>query len=50
LGSFVPPLARFEAFLRPIVQDLSPMLSLFFRPHFNRGFGPVRVDPDDLPS
>ena len=49
-GSFVPPLARSEAFLCPLVQDLCPMLSLFFRPHFNRGFGPVRLDPDDMPS
>jgi hypothetical protein len=55
LGSFVPPLARqfsfsFEAFRGPLVQDCCPMLSLFFWPHFNRGLGPVRVDPDDMPS
>src|ERR1700730_5811996 len=49
-GPFVPPIARFEAFRRPLVQDFCPMLSLFFRPHFNRGLGPVRLDPDDMPS
>jgi hypothetical protein len=54
-GSFVPPLARqfllsFGAFRRPLVQDCCPMLRLFFRPHFDRGLGPVRVDPDDMPS
>jgi hypothetical protein len=53
--SFVMPLARqflfsFEAFRRPLVQDCCPMLSLFFRPYFNRGLGPIRVDPDDMPS
>jgi hypothetical protein len=51
LGVIRPaPLARFEAFRRPLVQDFCPMLSLFFRPHFNRGLGPVRLDPDDMPS
>jgi hypothetical protein len=49
-GSFVPPLARFEAFRGPLVQDFCPMLGFFFRPYFNRGFGPVGIDPDDLPS
>jgi hypothetical protein len=52
---FVPPLARqfllsFEAFRRPLVQDCCPMLRLFFRPRFDRGLGPVRVDPGDIPS
>ena len=50
LGVIRPAPCRFEAFRRPLVQDLCPMLSLFFRPHFNRGFGPVRLDPDDMPS
>src|ERR1019366_7995207 len=54
-GSFVPPLARqfllsFEVFRCPLVQDCCPMLRLFFRPHFDRGLGPVRGDPDDMPS
>src|ERR1039458_6756653 len=53
--SFVMPLARqfsfsLEAFRSPLVQDFCPMLSFFFRPHLNRGFGPVRGDPDDMPS
>ena len=53
--SFVMPLARqfsfsLEAFRSPLVQDFCPMLSFFFRPRFNRGFGPVRGDPDDMPS
>src|ERR1035441_3856284 len=53
--SFVKPLARqfsfsLEAFRSPLVQDFCPMLSFFFRPHLNRGFGPVRGDPDDMPS
>jgi hypothetical protein len=26
------------------------MLSFFFRPHLNRGFGPIWGDPDDMPS
>src|SRR5664279_3754563 len=53
--SFVRPLARqfsfsFEVFRSPLVQDFCPMLSFFFRPRFNRGFGPVRGDPDAMPS
>jgi hypothetical protein len=42
-------LLSFEAFRRPLVQDLCPMLSLFFRPRFNRRFGPIRGDPNDMP-
>jgi hypothetical protein len=54
-ASFVRPLARqfsfgFEVFRSSLIQDFCPMLSLFFRPHFNRGFGPVRGDPNDMPS
>ena len=54
-GSFVRPIVRqflfsFEAFRSSLIQDFCPMLSLFFRPHFNRGFGPVRGDPNDMPS
>jgi hypothetical protein len=53
--SFVRPLARqfsfsFEVFRSSLVQDFCAMLSFFFRPHLNRGFGPVRGDPDDMPS
>jgi hypothetical protein len=39
-----------EAFRSSLIQDFCAMLSLFFRPHFNRGFGPVRGDPNDMPS
>jgi hypothetical protein len=53
--SFVRPLARqfsfsFEVFRSSLIQDFCPMFSLFLRPHFNRGFGPVRGDPNDMPS
>src|ERR1039458_10775416 len=49
--SFVRPLVRqfsfsLEAFRSPMVQDFCPMLSFFFRPHLNRGFGPVRGGSD----
>jgi hypothetical protein len=42
--------AQLRIFPLPFVQDCCPMLRLFFRPHFDRGLGPVRVDPDDMPS
>jgi hypothetical protein len=55
MGSFGPPLApqasfRLEGLRRPLVQDFRPVLGPFFRPHFNRDLGPVRGDPDDMPS
>ena len=53
LVSFVRPLVRqfgLEVFRSPLVQDFCPMLSFFFRPNLNRGFGPIRGDPDNTPS
>ncbi len=50
MGIFILPVEIGDLSHSSLIQDFCPMLSLFLRPHFNRGFGPVRGDPNDMPS